>query len=325
MKAVRIAQHGDIGELRVSDIPAPSPGPGEVLVRVEASGINPSDLVSVRGGFPDAVVPRTVGRDFAGHVVAGPAGLIGVKVWGSGGDLGVTRDGTQAEFLVIPLDAVSRRPENLSADQAAAVGVPFVTAYLALVSRGAARPGEWAIVSGAAGAVGQAAIQLAHANGVHVVALVKDEAELWVTETRGVNAVADSERDDLETVVSAVTDGRGADVALNGVGASIFRSIMEALGPRGRQVVYSAVGGREFALDIIPFYRKNQTLFGLNTQTMDAIQCARVLDVLTPLFESGALQPPEIGERYPLVKAAEAYARAASGKAAKVVLEMTAR
>src|SRR5579864_1598694 len=118
MKAVYIQKHGAIGDLKVSERPAPSIKPGEVLVQLDAAGINPSDLASVQGRFPHAVLPRIVGRDFSGAVVEGPAELVGSKVWGTGGDLGITRDGTHAEYLALPKQAVARRPGNLSAEQA---------------------------------------------------------------------------------------------------------------------------------------------------------------------------------------------------------------
>ena len=320
MKAIFIRQHGDTADLKASDVEVPAIGPDEVLVKVEAAGVNPSDVGSAMGRFPDAVLPRCLGRDFAGSVVEGPAELVGLEVWGSGGDLGITRNGTYAEFLALPASAVSRRPGNLSPEQAAAVGVPFITAYSALVTLGGLRQGECVIVSGAAGAVGLAATQLAHARGARVIALVKDSSELSIADS--VEAVAQFDRGNLKAVVDEATGGKGADLALNGVGASIFPPMLDALGEGGRQVVYSAVGGREFVIDILPFYRRQLTLLGLNTALFDATQCARILDSLTPLFEAGAFTPPAIDESYPLDQVAEAYGRVSSGKSGKVVLSM---
>jgi NADPH:quinone reductase len=323
MKAIYIQQHGAVADLKVTDVPAPSIKSGEVLVKVEASGINPSDVASVQGRFPVAVLPRIVGRDFAGRVAEGPADLIGTEVWGSGGDLGITRNGTHAEFVALPRQAVTRRPKNLSAEEAATVGVPFVTAFSALMRLGRLKESEVAIVSGAAGAVGQAAIQLAHANGARAVALVRDASDRWVSKCDGVQAVAQSDQGDLDKTVREVTNGKGADLALNGVGSSIFEALLGALAIGGRQVVYSAAGGRESRLDILSFYRNQSVLLGLDTQKLDATQCAGILSELVPLFESGALKAPVIGERYQLSDAASAYGRVAAGGAGKVVFAMT--
>lgn len=320
MKAIYIRQHGDVGDLQASEVPEPSIGPGEVLVRIAASGINPSDVASVRGRFPAAVLPRIVGRDFAGKVVQGPAPLVGADVWGSGGDLGISRDGAHAQFIALPERAVARMPRKLSPEQAATVGVPYVTAFSALVRLGQLREGEWVIVSGAAGAVGQAAIQLAHARGGHVIALVKDASQRWIGQSPGVQALAESDAGDLDTVVRQVTGGKGADLALNGVGAAIFSSLVTALRVGGRQVVYSAAGGREVSLDLMNLYRNELSLFGLDTQKLDAARCAAILNELSPLFESGVLEPPPIAARYGLSDAAAAYARVASGGSGKVVL-----
>src|SRR4029077_124566 len=110
MKAIYIQQHGPIEGLRVTDRPEPRVNPGEVLVQVEAAGINPSDIASAEGRFPGAVLPRIIGRDFAGRIVKGPDEFVGAEVWGTGGDLGITRDGTHAEYIAIPEEVVTRRP-----------------------------------------------------------------------------------------------------------------------------------------------------------------------------------------------------------------------
>jgi NADPH2:quinone reductase len=322
MRAIYIQRHGQVADLKVSDVPAPSINAGEVLVQVEASGINPSDVASVQGRFPNSVLPRIVGRDFAGTVVEGPAELIGTEVWGTGGDLGISRDGTHAEYVAIPGQAVSRRPKNLSAEQSAIVGVPFMTAFSALVRLGQIKEGEWVIVSGAAGAVGQAAIQLARAKGARVVALVRDATERWVAKSGEVEAIAQSDQGNLEAVVREASNGKGAGLALNGVGSSIFGAILGALAVGGRQVVYSASGGREFPLDILAFYRNQSVLFGLDTQKLDVTQCAAILNEIAPLFLSGALRPPTVGEQYPLSDAVQAYGRVASGKSGKIVFVM---
>ena len=323
MKAVYIERHIAIQDVAAKEVPKPSIGPGEALVKVGAAGINPSDLGSVQGRFVGSVLPRIVGRDFAGTVVEGPADAIGAEVWGTGGDLGVSKNGTQAEYVVIPAQAVARRPKNLSVEEAAAAGVPFVTAFSALVRLGQVKEGEWVIVSGAAGAVGQAAIQIAHAKGARVVALVKDASEGRLADCGPVEAIARWDKNDLNEAVRAATNGRGADVALNGVGSSIFGALLEALALRGRQVLYSVAGGKEFSLDLLAFYKNEFTLRGLDTQKYDVTACARILNELAPMFESNLLKPPAVAARYPLEQAAEAYSRVAAGRSGKVILVMS--
>jgi len=293
--------------------------PGEVRVRIDAAGINPSDVANIGGKFPNTTLPRVPGRDFAGTVIAGPAGLIGVPVWGSGGDLGFTRDGSHAEFLNLPATSVSRRPGNLSAEEAAAAGVPYVTAWTAL-DLARLEAGEWVLVSGAAGAVGSAAVELAHARGARVLALVKDEEQAQRLDPSKVSAVAQANRNDLEQVARDATGGKGANVILNGIGASVFPAFLNALADLGRMVIYSVTyGGREVPLDLFALYRRRHQLLGLNTGTMSGAAGAQILAQLTPLFESGALPAPRVAERYPLTDGVRAYERVATAQG-KVVL-----
>lgn len=322
MRAVYIEQHGAVEALKVSEVPRPSIGAGEVLVRVDAAGINPSDVGSVQGRFPESKLPRIAGRDFAGEVVDGPLELVGSEVWGTGGDLGISRDGTHAEYLVIPRQAVARRPRNLSVEEAAAVGVPFVTAFSALVRLAQLKAGEWVIISGTTGSVGQAGVQIAHAKGARVIALVKDATDRRRLGSSSVEAIAQSDQGDLNQVAREMTNGKGANVALNAVGGSVFAALLEALAVGGRQVVFSVAGGRESALDILSFYKNQLAVFGLDTQKLDVTECAAILNEIAPLFESGALQPPVIAEKFQLAEAAQAYQRVTMGGSGKVVLVM---
>lgn len=327
MRAIQIDSHGPVSELRLAEVREPPIGPDEVRVRVEAAGINPSDVGSRLGWFPGFPLPRILGRDFAGTVVEGPAELVGVPVWGTGGDLGFTRDGTHAESVVIPSAAVVRRPGNLSAEEAAAVGVPFVTAWMALDLAGLAA-GETVLVSGAAGAVGGAAIQLAQARGARAIALVRDESEAQRLRSDAVIAVAhfDSPRFAEATVelARAHTAGRGCDVALNGVGAPVFDTMLGALRDGGRLVVYSAVAGRDVQLDLLALYRRRIRILGLTTGGLSVVGAAEILRGLTSLFESGALRPLDVAARFPLAKASVAYSAVHAGMPGKVVLVPTA-
>jgi len=320
MKALRITAHGPPGSLRPVEIPVPSPASGEVLVQIEAAAVNPSDIVSVEGRFPQAVLPRVLGRDFAGRVVEGPPGLKGREVWGTGGDLGITRDGTHAEFIVLPADGVSERPSNLSAEQASAVGVPALAAWGSLIEAAHVQPGEWVVVSGAVGAVGWTAVELAAARGAQVIALVWNADEASQLDRAKVAAVARSDIGDLQAVVREATGGRGVDVALNGVGAPIFEPLLRSLAHGGRLCVYSAAAGREVTLDLFDFYRRRLQLQGIDSAAVTAVQGAAILDQLRPLYESGRMRPHFSIETFPLEEAGRAYQQVARGSKSKVVL-----
>lgn len=127
--ALRFSEKGPFKSvLKVSSIPIPELPSSHCLVQIRASAINPSDLGNVEGRFEATTLPRTPGRDFAGTIVKGPPESIGKKVWGTGGANGFDRDGSHAEYLVVPSNGVEEMPSNLSFAQAAACGVGFLTA-----------------------------------------------------------------------------------------------------------------------------------------------------------------------------------------------------
>jgi NADPH:quinone reductase-like Zn-dependent oxidoreductase len=133
--AIRVAAKVDSPEaldsalqLTEIDLPHDLP-PGYAVVAIRSAGVNPSDVRAVLGGMPHAIWPRTPGRDYAGVVVEGPQQLLGREVWGSGGDLGIRRDGTHARYLVLPAANLPQKPAGITFAEAGGVGVPFITAY----------------------------------------------------------------------------------------------------------------------------------------------------------------------------------------------------
>ena len=324
MKALQIESTGSLDAIRIAEVADPKPGAGEVCVRVEAAAINPSDVAIVMGKFPQLTLPRVMGRDFAGVVVEGPPDLTGVPVWGTGGGrLGLTHDGSHAEFLTVPTHLVARRPEHIGAVDAAAIGTPFLTAWSALVDLARVRSGEYVIVSGAAGAVGSAAVDIATTLGAHVIALVRSKDDVSALEKRNVAAIVRSDVDDLAAIAAKVTDGAGAAVALNAVGAPLFQMLVDALSKDGRMVVFSIAGGREVQFDLFQFYRKRLTFFGLDTGAFSPHAVRAFLERLTPLLESKAIAPQSVGATLPLAQAREAYANVSAGGSGKIVLTMT--
>jgi NADPH:quinone reductase len=321
VKGLQIDRFGPLKDLQIRDLPDLPLPPESVRILVEAAAVNPSDTGVALGHFPSATLPRILGRDFAGRVVEGPADLIDLPVWGSGGgELGMTRDGSHAEHMILPVTAAIRRPSHLTAPEAAVAGVPFVTAWSALVDLARFAKDETVIVSGAAGAVGSAAVQLAAALGGRAIALVLDSNDLSPLDGLKLTGIVRSDRDDVPARVRELTAGRGADVALNGVGAPVFAALCQSLAKDGRMVVFSAQSGRDAELNLFDFYRRRLQLFGLDTASFSLERIARVFDKLRPLFESQSVKPAPIAARFPLSRAREAYERVANGQAGKVVL-----
>jgi NADPH:quinone reductase-like Zn-dependent oxidoreductase len=266
--------------LRLVDLAPPAPGPDEVLVEVHAAGLNPSDVSNVTGRFPHTTLPRVPGRDLAGIVVEGPAALVGEAVWASGAELGFERDGSHAALVALPAAAVRPKPRSLSMAEAAAVGVPFVTAWLAL--RGAAvEAGQSVVVTGANGAVGEAACQLAAWRGARVIPVVR---------RADVPGAVDAAATDLRTAILERTAGRGADACIDTVGGAMFAAGLACLASGGRLVAMAIKGDGVVSFDMRDFYHRQLYLVGVDSMSQGVVASAGILERLAAGFASGALR-----------------------------------
>ena len=311
MQALRFYEFGGFEKLKVESVPDPKPKPGEMVVRVRAASLNPSDAKNVLGRMEGTTLPRTPGRDFAGVVVDGPAEMIGAEVWGTGGDLGFTRDGTHAEFLVVPVGGVRPKPKNLSFEEAAAAGVNFVTAWLGLIEVARFQSGEIALASGAAGGVGSAVTQIAKWKGGRTIGVDRAPIAPERQKEYGIDRflVADANENYKDMVQSALrfSEGKGVNVAFDCVGGPLFEPCLRTLGQLGRQVNITSVGDRRVCFDLLDFYHRRLSLFGVDTRAYDSEASATILERLTSGFESGALKPIPIMKRFKLNEAREAF------------------
>jgi len=314
MRALRFSEFGAPAVLRIDDVAVPEPGEGEALVLIKAAAINPSDYKNVSGHFKETTLPRTPGRDYAGIVVKGNR-RVGEEVWGNAPKLGISRDGTHAEYVVVPDETLSVKPKTLSMAEAAAIGIPFITAWASLVDAAQVQPGETVLIIGAAGAVGQAATQIANWEQARVIG-----AGITSDLIPGAESVISTSTEDLRERVMELTAGLGVDVVFDTVGGLMFEPALRSLAFRGRQVAITSVGDPRVSFNLIDFYHNRSRLIGVDSNGLTAPELARIADNLRPGFESGALTPPPI-EIVPFEKAVDAYSRLAAGKApVKLVL-----
>jgi NADPH:quinone reductase-like Zn-dependent oxidoreductase len=295
-------------------------GPNDVLIEVKAAAVNPSDVKAATGLMPYAVFPRTPGRDYAGVVIDGPAGTIGREVFGSSGDLGIRRDGTHASHLVVEADAVVEKPNTVSWEEAAGIGVPFVTAMEGFRRAGIPKPGETVLVMGVNGKVGQAAVQISTWQGARAIGVVR-KAEAYEGHTNSPVEVIDSSATDVATRVRELTSGKGADIVFNTVGDPYFQAAHKSLALRGRQILIAAVD-RIVQFNILEFYRGQHTYIGIDTLGLPSMATAAVLRELGAGFASGHLKPFPIKANaiYPLARAREAYVAVAGSSRDRVIL-----
>jgi NADPH:quinone reductase len=314
MKALRFSGFGPPSVLRIEEVAIPVPSEGEALVQVQAAAINPSDYKNVAGHFKNTTLPRTPGRDFAGIVVKGKQHE-GEEVWGSPPRLGIIRDGSHAEYVVVPAETLSLKPKSLSMVQAAAIGVPYITAWASVVSAAQIQPGETILIVGAAGAVGQAATQIANWKQARVLG-----AAITSDPIPGTESVVNTTTEDLRERVLALTAGRGVDAVLDTVGGPMFEPALRSLRYGGRQVVITSMGDPRVSFNLVDFYHNLSRLIGVDSNGLTPREVAEITDELRRGFEAGALQPPPI-EIVPFEKAVDAYSRLAAGQAtAKQVL-----
>jgi NADPH:quinone reductase-like Zn-dependent oxidoreductase len=297
--------------LKVEEVPTPEPGPDEVLVAVKAASINPSDVKNVAGAMHGTTLPRIPGRDFAGIVVRGNADLIGREVWGAGGDIGFTRDGSHAEYLLLPRTAITPKPAALSMESAAMAALTFVTAWESLVTAAGVSPGETAVILGAAGGTGSAAVQIAKAWGARVIGAVRSDDDFPSVRQDGAGEVINTRSVNIVDAIRALTSSRGADVVFDGSGM-MFAEAVEVAGMNGRIPVIAAPADGKVLFNLRSLYRKLIRIHGVDTRGLDTVACAKRLAQMAPYFESGQFKAKS-SRPLPLAAAAEAYGQAAHG------------
>jgi NADPH:quinone reductase len=297
-----------------------SRGPDDVLVEIKAAAVNPSDIKAATGLMPYAVFPRTPGRDYAGVVIDGPQELLGCEVFGTSGDLGIRRDGTHATHLVVEAAAVVEKPPQLTMEEAAGIGVPFVTAIEGFRRAGQPKPGEVVLIMGISGKVGQAAAQLATWRGARVIGVARTD-EPYQGHASGSVEMIDASRHDVAARVREMTAGHGADIVFNTVGDPYFQAAHKALALAGRQILIAAVD-RIVQFNILEFYRGRHTYVGIDTLAFSSVASGDVLREAVTGFASGHLRPfPILSEAiHSLQDAKKAYDAVAASSRHRIIL-----
>jgi NADPH:quinone reductase len=314
MKALRFEQYGPPSVLRIQELPVPALAEGEVLVEVKASSINPSDVGAVAGRFRSEL-PMTPGRDYAGVAVDG-GDWSGKQVWGTGAGFGITRPGAHAEFVALPSSWLSEKPQSLSMEEAAVVGVPYLAAWQSLVEVGHLQKGERLLITGASGAVGSAAIQIAHWKGASVIAADITEG------APDADVFLNVKRTDMVSSVQQATDSKGVDIVLDTVGGELFRACLRTLRVGGRQIAIANVAGpeAEVSFNLTDFYHHQIHLIGVDTFKLAGPEIADMMNHLREGFDGGFLHVSKV-ETNEFNHAVEAYTKLSEKKSrAKQVL-----
>ena len=313
MRAVVVDEFGPPERLRVREMPAPRPGPGELLVEVHVAPVNYVDLLVVGGTYQSLPVrPFIPGKGPAGVVTALGPGVTAPRV----GDrvLAMAEEGGYAELVALRADQCYCLPPRMSFLEAASLSLVYDTAWFALRERARLTPGETVLVLGASGSVGQAAVQLARAMGARVLAGILRPEKAAAARAAGAEAVIDLSRerlrDTLREQVWPATEGRGADVILDPLGGDVFDAALRALAWCGRLVVIGFAAGRIPTVKTNYLLLKNIEVSGLQVSDYRKRRPALVAACYAEIFELYEQDriKPATANIFPLDQAAEALA-----------------
>jgi putative PIG3 family NAD(P)H quinone oxidoreductase len=327
MKAVVLEGFGGPEVLKLGEVAPPTPGAGQVLIRVAATSVNRPDLVQRQGGYP----PPPGESEILGLEIAGTIAAVGPNVPGfSVGErvLALVGGGAYAELSVAHAGHVMPMPDSLTFAEAACICEAYITAYMNVFMRARFAAGETVLVHGGGGGVGTAAIQLCRAlNPTGRIFATASAAKLARIVKLGADVAIDYKNEDFAAAVLEATGGRGVDVILDHIGASTLAANLRALAVNGRLAIIATLGGREATLDLAKLMIKRQTISGsvLRPRPIDekAAIIAQFERVVMPLFATGRIKPV-IHEVYALEEVAKAHrTMEANEHFGKIVLAVT--
>jgi NADPH2:quinone reductase len=313
-----VKEFGGPEVLQLEEVPTPKPGPGEVLVRIQATGVNPVETYIRAGKYarlPE--LPYTPGNDGAGVVEKVGADVsefkAGDRVYTAG-----SISGTYAEFALCKKEQVHPLPANVSFAQGAAMGTPYATAYRGLFQRAVALPGETVLVHGASGGVGTAAVQLARAGGLRVFGTAGSDEGLKLVREQGAHEVFDHRASDHFQQIINATGGHGVDVIVEMLANVNLGKDLPILAKGGRVVIIGSRGPTE--INPRDTMQRDIDVRGMILPNTPLAQMASIHAALVAGLENGTLRPV-IGKQFPLTEAAEAHhAVMESGAVGKIVL-----
>jgi NADPH:quinone reductase len=325
MRALLVRNHGPLHNLTLENLPDPRPGPEEVLIDVQAASVNFPDLLVIGGTYQNLPpLPFVPGKDIAGTIAAVGTNVSSFKE----GDriMAQVEYGAYAERAAVRALNCHRMPSGMTYAEGAAMGLTYLTAYFALVERGGVQAGEVVLVTGAAGGVGLATVQLAKAFGAIVLAAVSDERKAAVASSSGADHIIRTDvpviRESLRRQVFDAVGKRGAHLVIDSVGGDVFDASLRAIAWCGRLVTVGYASGRVPEVKAGLLLVKNISLIGLQVsdyRDRAPEKVGRAQRELFTLYEAGKLKP-HIMASYPLDKYREALEQVAGRKVLGKVL-----
>jgi putative PIG3 family NAD(P)H quinone oxidoreductase len=325
MIAIEIPQAGGPEVLVPVERPVPAIGPGDVLVKVGAAGVNRPDVLQRQGRYP----PPPGVTDIPGLEVAGTIEAVGSSVtsWQPGDRVcALVSGGGYAEFCAVPAPQCLPAPRGMDVTHAAALPETTFTVWTNVFERGRLTKGETILIHGGSSGIGTTAIQLAHVLGAHVYATAGSAEKCAACESLGAQKAINYHETDFVSAIKDLTNGRGVDVVLDMVAGDYVQRNIEVLAMNGRLVMIGRQGGVKSEIDVMPILRKRLVLTGSTLRTRSVEEkgalAQSVYQHVWPLFESGAVRVI-VHQTFPLLHAAEAHrVMESSVHVGKIVLQV---
>jgi putative PIG3 family NAD(P)H quinone oxidoreductase len=309
MKAVVIQGSGGPDVLELAEVPDPVPGPGDVLIEVAAAGVNRADLLQRAGFYP----PPPGTPAWPGLEVSGTISMVGGEVdqWAVGEEVcALLSGGGYAEKVAVPAGQVFPRPVSVDLVDAAALPEVTSTVWSNVFMAAGLRPAEVLLVHGGSSGIGTMAIQLARQLGARVAVTAGSAEKLEACRALGADVLINYREADFVAALREATDGRGADVVLDNMGAKYLGRNVDVLGTNGRLVVIGMQGGTKGELDLAKLMNKRAAIISTSLRARPAAEKATVVASTTeyvwPLVNAGEVKPV-VAERLPLADAAQAH------------------
>lgn len=309
MNCIEIIAPGGPEVLRPAQVAVPTPGPGEVLIKVAAAGVNRPDVLQRQGRYdPPPGASLLPGLEIAGEIAALGEG---VDDWRVGDKVcALLAGGGYAEYAVAPAGQVLPIPKGLSMAEAAGLPETVFTVWTNVFERGALKPGESLLVHGGASGIGSTAVQLAKTLGARVFATAGDDDKCRAVERLGAELCVNYRLQDFVAEIKTATGGRGVDVVLDMVGGDYIPRNIELLAADGRHVSIAFLQGPKATLNMFPVMTKRLTLTGSTLRARPVAEKTRLAQAVQenvwPLIETGAFRPV-VHATFPLALAADAH------------------
>jgi NADPH2:quinone reductase len=319
MKAVRIHEYGDVDVLQWEEVATPKPRAGQILLKVDSSGVNYADIMRRRGGYPGPDLPATIGLEAAGTIAELGEGVTGLTV---GQRVMVMGPGGNAEYMAVNANYVFPYPEAVDPVEAGGMPIVFLTAYHLLKTRGELQPGETVLIQAGASGVGTVAIQLAKQWGARVITTASTPEKLELTHSLGADVTINYTAQDFESEVQQQTAGKGVELVLECVGGPVLEKSLRCVASYGKLIAYGNASGTPASLPAADIFGANRTVIGFSMGRSPAgrLDHKGAMAELFPMLASGKVRLV-VDQVLPMREVAKAHRHLASrGTRGKVIL-----